>query len=351
VTADADGHPIVVGGAGGGGTVVKLDATTGLPVWTTSVGTDLHAVLYTPWFVPGTPEQCVPTVHATLTLADLPNNALHPPGSNGFLGNEPPISDVSYFWEDDGTGNVSGTISHGTVTVDIIGNGDGTITLHIHDLDPLHSSPYAVFGPFSDGIGHPWPREYEDEAQNGEYVCNWAEIRVRDDAFGRFNEVYYGVVTSRKCLTDASPGARAVLQTWGAQPGQTLTGAVDLSTITVHDVTTWSTVPEVPGTYPGRVYVSDVAEGKVHVLDAASGAVTGSVTVGSQPHDLARNLSNQRIYVANTGSATVSRISPSSLTVVSTAPVQPQPWGLVWDSGRSRMWVGHATSLTLQNIA
>ena len=58
--------------------------------------------------------------------------------------------------------------------------------------------------------------------------------------------------------------------------------------------------------------------GRVHFLDASTGAVQGTVTVGSAPRDVVVNSSGTTAYVANTNDLTISVIDTSTLTVTST---------------------------------
>jgi YVTN family beta-propeller protein len=73
----------------------------------------------------------------------------------------------------------------------------------------------------------------------------------------------------------------------------------------------------------GEAYVSDWGEQAVTVLDAASGAVTGTVHVGTHPSALKVNATRDELYVADTDSDQVSVISLASDTVTRTVHLSP----------------------------
>jgi virginiamycin B lyase len=93
------------------------------------------------------------------------------------------------------------------------------------------------------------------------------------------------------------------------------------------------------------LWVSNVPDGTVSRLDPATGAVTATVKVGTQPVD-GTLAPDGLIWIPNLGDRTITRIDPATAQVVGTMRVGPKPFvlsvafGDVWSPawGGQRVW-------------
>ena len=74
-----------------------------------------------------------------------------------------------------------------------------------------------------------------------------------------------------------------------------------------------------------RIYVSNVVDKMVSVIDGATNTVISTILVGTYPYGVGVNSSTNRIYVANEGGNTVSVIDGATNTVISTISVGSGP--------------------------
>jgi YVTN family beta-propeller protein len=75
----------------------------------------------------------------------------------------------------------------------------------------------------------------------------------------------------------------------------------------------------------GTVYVTNLADGTVSVIDVATSTVTATIPVGSQPEGVAVDPSTHTVYVANYGDDTVSVISAAQPAPVITVTSSKNP--------------------------
>lgn len=131
------------------------------------------------------------------------------------------------------------------------------------------------------------------------------------------------------------------------------------NSVSVIDTATNSVVATVSvGTYPygvaispdGKyVYVANACgagascsgspQGTVSVIDAATDAVTATITVGQDPVGVAVSPDGGRVYVSNSGSNTVSVIDAATDTVIATVPIAACPDGLTVSPDGRRVYV------------
>ena len=76
------------------------------------------------------------------------------------------------------------------------------------------------------------------------------------------------------------------------------------------------------------VYVSNLGDNTVSVINTATNTVIATVPVGNLPTLIALTPDNTRAYVANQGSNDVTVINTATNTVVATIPVGSQPIGV-----------------------
>jgi YVTN family beta-propeller protein len=74
-----------------------------------------------------------------------------------------------------------------------------------------------------------------------------------------------------------------------------------------------------PGSH--TVYVANLNDGTVSVIDASTRTVTATVPVGSTPNEVAVDPGTHTVYVNNDGDGTVSVIDASTRTVTATVHV------------------------------
>jgi len=86
------------------------------------------------------------------------------------------------------------------------------------------------------------------------------------------------------------------------------------------------------------IYVLNVDDQNVTVIDGAMNRDVTWVPVGSDPHAIAVNPATNKIYVTNTGDSTVTVIDGSTNVPV-TIPAGDEPWGIAIDSTRNRIYV------------
>ena len=80
-----------------------------------------------------------------------------------------------------------------------------------------------------------------------------------------------------------------------------------------------------PAEQQGRLYVTSWFGGVISVVDVASGAVTGSIPVGVQDHNVILNPDQTRAWVTNNNDNTVSVIDTATNRVIATVPVGVGP--------------------------
>lgn len=97
-----------------------------------------------------------------------------------------------------------------------------------------------------------------------------------------------------------------------------------------------------PEPFTTKIWISNVDDGTVTIINADDGSVIDTVATGSQPHQIVRHSNMNKMYVANTGDDTISVINPSTYVEEMQIAVLDQPWGLFYDQTRRVVWVGHA---------
>ena len=88
----------------------------------------------------------------------------------------------------------------------------------------------------------------------------------------------------------------------------------------------------------------------VTVINTNTNAVTGTITVGSNPFGVSASSDGTKVYVTNYGANSVSVINTSTNTVVNTIGVGSQPMGIVVSPDGSRVYVANQLSNTLSVI-
>jgi YVTN family beta-propeller protein len=95
----------------------------------------------------------------------------------------------------------------------------------------------------------------------------------------------------------------------------------------------------------GRVlYVVCQDSDEVRVVDARSGQIVGSVTVGRAPRGIAMSADGRQLYVTNASSDTVSVIDAVALKVGQTLPTGFEPAGVVVDRKGTTLYVANRLS-------
>ena len=102
-----------------------------------------------------------------------------------------------------------------------------------------------------------------------------------------------------------------------------------------------------PGTH--TVYVTNLDDDTVSVIDASTRTVTATVPVGKDPNGVAVDPGTHTVYVANDGDNAVSVIDGSTRTVTATVPVGKNPVGVAVDPGTHTVYVanGHASTVSV----
>lgn len=99
------------------------------------------------------------------------------------------------------------------------------------------------------------------------------------------------------------------------------------------------------------MYVNSVSLNIVYVIDCASSTVIGStITVGTNPEQMAYNSFNNTVYVVNLNSNNVSIIDCASNTVVSTVAVGNNPYAIVYNSYTNSMYVSNTADANVSII-
>jgi YVTN family beta-propeller protein len=78
----------------------------------------------------------------------------------------------------------------------------------------------------------------------------------------------------------------------------------------------------------GQVYVANMVDGTVSVVDTKTETVTATVRVGAAPYGVAFSPDGTRAYVSNHVGNSVSVIDPATRAVVATIPVGVDPWDI-----------------------
>ncbi len=89
------------------------------------------------------------------------------------------------------------------------------------------------------------------------------------------------------------------------------------------------------------LYVSGERSGRVHAVDLASGTVSASATLCSEPVGLVRSVDGGSLFVACSQDNLVLRVDPASLAVSGTVPVANEPWALAWSGDGATLLVSH----------
>ena len=87
------------------------------------------------------------------------------------------------------------------------------------------------------------------------------------------------------------------------------------------------------------VYVANLSDNAVSVIDGSARTVTAAVPVGNSPVDLAVDPSTHTVYVANANDGTVSVIDGSTRTVTATVPIGENETGVAVDPGVNIVYV------------
>jgi len=96
----------------------------------------------------------------------------------------------------------------------------------------------------------------------------------------------------------------------------------------------------------GDLWVSDYYSDSVTEINASTGAVVQSVSVGYEP--LGITTGGGYVWVANSGTNTVTQINQTTGTVVNTIPVGDYPYGIAYTGGAA--WVANGSSDTVSEI-
>jgi len=96
----------------------------------------------------------------------------------------------------------------------------------------------------------------------------------------------------------------------------------------------------------GNLWVSDTNNASVTEINASTGVVVQSVSVGSTPWGITTG--GGYVWVANSQSATVTQINQTTGAVVATIPVGSRPYGIAYTGGAA--WVTNADSNTVSEI-
>jgi YVTN family beta-propeller protein len=92
-----------------------------------------------------------------------------------------------------------------------------------------------------------------------------------------------------------------------------------------------------------QVYVANVDGGTVSVIDTSTNAVLATITVGSEPRNLAMTPNGSRVYVPNRGSDDVSVISTATNTVIATVTDASfdEPYAAAVTADGSEVWIAN----------
>jgi YVTN family beta-propeller protein len=232
-----------------------------------------------------------------VTLGDKPfGTALSPDGRTLLVSNDGQ-STQSLQVVDTGTGSVRQTIAYTSPEALFVGLA----------FSPDGRHAYASAG------GNNRIRAYD--VQEGGTLTESASIHLPETnpAGATVNHFPAGITVS--------PDGRTL---WSANSLSNSVSILDLTARTARIVPVGSNPYAVAISPDGSTsYVSDWGEQAVTVLDAATGAVSGTVHVGTHPSALEVNATRDEIYVADTDSDQVSVISLASDTVTRTVDLSP----------------------------
>jgi YVTN family beta-propeller protein len=154
------------------------------------------------------------------------------------------------------------------------------------------------------------------------------------------------------CLFLISPGLSGAINTTQAQTrayvatGSSVT-VIDTDTSTVVDTipvcTDFTCSPIIPAVTPNgaRVYVTNILQDTVSVIDTLTNTLVGTITVGQSPWGIAITPDGTRAYVANS-SGTISVIDTSTDTVITTIVDNDLPFGVAITPDGTRVYVSNA---------
>jgi len=135
-----------------------------------------------------------------------------------------------------------------------------------------------------------------------------------------------------------------------------INGATDAVTDTITGLHGLLALGSIGATYDGsnkRVYVSNIVYNKVYLIDATTNTViapTGGITVGHGPLGMCYSPTNNSVYVANSGNSplapdpnsnTVSVINAATKAVTATITVGYGPVGACYDSTHNKIYVAN----------
>jgi YVTN family beta-propeller protein len=89
------------------------------------------------------------------------------------------------------------------------------------------------------------------------------------------------------------------------------------------------------------VYVTGQRSGKLYAIDAAAGAVKGSVAVCSEPVGVLVSADDSKVFVACAQDDEIAEIDASSLTVLATVATPRKPWSLGWAADGQTLLATH----------
>lgn len=99
-----------------------------------------------------------------------------------------------------------------------------------------------------------------------------------------------------------------------------------------------------------RLFVSHPGGTDVTVLNATTGALIGTVTVGNVPHTVQVNQSTRRVYVTLLGANQLAVIDGSTDQVLAHVPVGTKPHGLAIDPAAHQAWVTNIASSSVSVV-
>ncbi|MFB6559123.1 hypothetical protein ACFCYH_09550 [Streptomyces sp. NPDC056400] len=127
--------------------------------------------------------------------------------------------------------------------------------------------------------------------------------------------------------------------------GLLLSAAMAASTVVALPVGQAAAVP--PGTY---VYVSNLNNDNVSVIDTVTNTVTATIPVGDGPQGVAATPNGTRVYVVNSVSDNVSVIDTATDAVTATLPVGDFPVGVAVTPDGTRVYVLNSVAGTVSVI-
>ncbi len=104
----------------------------------------------------------------------------------------------------------------------------------------------------------------------------------------------------------------------------------------------------------GEIFVADIDDGQVTVVNDSTGAVLASVPVGSRPHGVAYDPADGNVYVTNYdpgGPGSVSVLNATNDTVVATIPVGLDPLEVAYDPLHGEIFSTNFLSSSLSVIS